>query len=368
MSVPRRTVVDVTETQGSPAATSAADALLRDLDFTVVDVETTGWSPDVAGITEIGAVRVRRGEVVAEFTSLVNPGTPVPAPITELTGISDLMLALAPPVAAVLPGLLAFAEGSVLTAHNAPFDLRFLVAACAAAGLGWPGFEVLDTVRLARYLMAAPDEVPDRKLATLAEYFGTPVRPSHRALDDARATAVVLRELLARLADREGVHTLGELTAWLAARDAEAAARFGRPWRRGARGGWLGRCARWRGGCGAPKGRGRRRDKVSGVTSQPSGRQPVVTAIVLIKAEIQRIPEVAEVIAQIPAVSEVYSITGDYDLVAIVRVRAHDELADVIPGGLNKVPGVSATQTHIAFRTYSRHDLEAAFSIGVADA
>jgi DNA polymerase III epsilon subunit family exonuclease len=208
---------------GAPAA-RAADALLRDLDFTVVDVETTGWSPDTAGITEIGAVRVRHGEVVAEFTSLVNPGRPVPAPITELTGISDPMLALAPPVAAVLPGLLAFAEGSVLAAHNAPFDLRFLVAASAAAGLGWPGFEVLDTVRLARYLMASPDEVPDRKLATLAEYFGTPVRPSHRALDDARATAVVLWELLGRLADREGVRTLGELTAWLAERDAAAAA------------------------------------------------------------------------------------------------------------------------------------------------
>ena len=217
--------------------------------------------------------------------------------------------------------------------------------------------------------MAAPDEVPDRKLATLAEYFGTPVRPSHRALDDARATAVVLRELLARLADREGVHTLGELTAWLAARDAEAAARFGRPWRLQAAAAGSGAArAGAAGAAGAPKGCGRRRDKVSGVTSQPSGRQPVVTAIVLIKAEIQRIPEVAEVIAQIPAVSEVYSITGDYDLVAIVRVRAHDELADVIPGGLNKVPGVSATQTHIAFRTYSRHDLEAAFSIGVADA
>ena len=98
------------------------------------------------------------------------------------------------------------------------------------------------------------------------------------------------------------------------------------------------------------------------------GTRMVVTAIVLIKAEIQRIPEVAEVIAQVPAVSEVYSITGDYDLVAIVRVREHDELADVIPGALNKVDGVSATQTHIAFRTYSRHDLEAAFSIGVADA
>jgi DNA-binding Lrp family transcriptional regulator len=94
----------------------------------------------------------------------------------------------------------------------------------------------------------------------------------------------------------------------------------------------------------------------------------VVTAIVLVKAEIQHIPEVAAAIAELPGVSEVYSITGDYDLVAIVRVRAHDELADVIPGGLNKVPGVTATQTHIAFRTYSRHDLEAAFSIGLSDA
>ena len=94
----------------------------------------------------------------------------------------------------------------------------------------------------------------------------------------------------------------------------------------------------------------------------------MVTAIVLIKAEIQRIPEVAEVIAQLPAVSEVYSITGDFDMVAIVRVRAHDELADVIPGGLNKVPGVTATQTHVAFRTYSRHDLDAAFAIGLSDA
>jgi DNA-binding Lrp family transcriptional regulator len=93
----------------------------------------------------------------------------------------------------------------------------------------------------------------------------------------------------------------------------------------------------------------------------------MVTAIVMIKADIQLIPEVAEAIAQIPAVSEVYSVTGDFDLVAMVRVRTHDELADVIPGNLNKIPGVTATETHIAFRTYSRHDLEAAFAIGVAD-
>jgi len=353
MSVPGPTVETVTDTLGS-LTLPGAGVRLRDLDYTVVDVETTGWSPDEAGITEVGAVLLRRGEVVAEFTSLVNPGTPVPASITELTGISDQMLSVAPPAAAVLPGLLAFAQGSVLAAHNAPFDLGFLTAACAAAGLLWPGFEVLDTVRLARYLMATPDEVPDCKLRTLAGYFGTPVQPSHRALADAKATASVLTHLLRRLAERE-VHTLGELAAWLAERDAEAAAAAAaasvaerKSWRRVLR-----LLTRWR------------RDKVSALPD--TGRQLVVTAIVLIKAEIQRIPEVAEVIAQIPAVSEVYSITGDYDLVAIVRVRAHDELADVIPGGLNKVPGVTATQTHIAFRTYSRHDLEAAFSIGLAE-
>jgi DNA polymerase-3 subunit epsilon len=204
---------------------------LAELDFTVVDIETTGWAPDEAGITEIGAVRVRAaglgecGAAAAEFGSLVNPGTPVPPAITELTGISDQMLTAAPPASAVLPGLLEFAAGSVLAAHNAPFDLKFLTAACADAGLAWPGFEVLDTVRLARHLLASPQEVPDRKLATLAAFFGTPVRPSHRALDDARATAVVLGRLLARLADREGVMTLDDLDAWLAARDAEAAAR-----------------------------------------------------------------------------------------------------------------------------------------------
>ena len=93
----------------------------------------------------------------------------------------------------------------------------------------------------------------------------------------------------------------------------------------------------------------------------------MVTAIVLVRADIQRIPEVAEAIAQIPEVSEVYSVTGEFDLVAMVRVRSHEELADVIPGHLNKVIGVRHTETHIAFRTYSRHDLEAAFAIGLAD-
>jgi DNA polymerase III subunit epsilon len=224
MSVGRPTVVNMADVAVPASGTRSRP--LAGLDFTVVDVETTGWAPDEAGITEIGAVRLRDGRVVAEFSSLVNPGTPVPPAITELTGISDQMLTSAPPVAAVLPGLLAFADGSVLAAHNAPFDLRFLTAACTEMGRDWPGFEVLDTVRLARHLMATPQEVPDRKLATLATFFGTPVRPSHRALDDARATAAVLGQLLARLASREGITTLDELDGWLAARDAEAARRL----------------------------------------------------------------------------------------------------------------------------------------------
>jgi DNA-binding Lrp family transcriptional regulator len=95
--------------------------------------------------------------------------------------------------------------------------------------------------------------------------------------------------------------------------------------------------------------------------------EAVVTAIVLIKADVARIPETAEAIAQIPAVTEVYSVTGEFDLVALVMVRSHDELGDIIPGTLNKVAGVTHTETHIAFRTYSRHDLEAAFALGYSE-
>jgi DNA-binding Lrp family transcriptional regulator len=93
----------------------------------------------------------------------------------------------------------------------------------------------------------------------------------------------------------------------------------------------------------------------------------VVTAIVLVRADVARIPETAEAIAQIPAVSEVYSVTGEFDLVAMVRVREHEQLADVIPGTLNRISGVTHTETHIAFRAYSRHDLEAAFAVGYAE-
>lgn len=91
----------------------------------------------------------------------------------------------------------------------------------------------------------------------------------------------------------------------------------------------------------------------------------MITAIVFIKADVDRIPEVAQRIADIDAVGEVFSVTGKIDLIALVRVRAHDDLATVVPEGINKVPGVVSTETHVAFRTYSRHDMEAMFSLGM---
>jgi DNA-binding Lrp family transcriptional regulator len=93
--------------------------------------------------------------------------------------------------------------------------------------------------------------------------------------------------------------------------------------------------------------------------------EAMITAIVFVKADVARIPEVAEAIASLDGVSEVYSVTGQIDLIALVRVREHEDVASVVADRLNKVEGVTETETHIAFRTYSKHDLESAFSIGL---
>ncbi|WP_067971264.1 DEDD exonuclease domain-containing protein [Nocardiopsis trehalosi] len=187
--------------------------------FVVVDLETTGARAAGAGITEIGAVKVRGGEVVGEFATLVNPGVPIPPSITLLTGITHAMVAPAPPIEAVLPAFLEFAgldTGTVLVAHNAPFDVGFLRAACAEHGHAWPvGAPVVDTVPLARRLVTR-DEVPNHKLHTLAVFFGVPDRPTHRALDDARATVGVLHGLFERLG-AFGVDTVEELRSFRSA-------------------------------------------------------------------------------------------------------------------------------------------------------
>lgn len=93
----------------------------------------------------------------------------------------------------------------------------------------------------------------------------------------------------------------------------------------------------------------------------------MITAIVLINTDVDRIPEIAESIAAINGVSEVYSVTGAHNLIAMVRVTRHDDLADVIADRISKVAGVASTETHISFRTYSQHDLEAAFAIGLEE-
>jgi DNA polymerase-3 subunit epsilon len=183
---------------------------LADVTFVVVDLETTGGSPADSGITEIGAVKVRGGEVLGEFQTLVNPGTAIPAFISVLTGITDTMVAGAPRIDTVLPAFLEFSAGAVLVAHNAGFDISFLKAAATAIDTPWPGNRVLDTVRLARQLVTR-DEVPNHRLSSLAVLFGATTTPDHRALHDARATVDVLHGLIGRVGSL-GVHSIEELS------------------------------------------------------------------------------------------------------------------------------------------------------------
>ena len=171
---------------------------LNDVTFCVVDLETTGGSAHTCGITEIGAVKVRGGEVLGEFQTLVNPDEAIPAYIQVLTGITDAMVIEAPRIAEALPSFLEFARGSVLVAHNAPFDIGFLKAAARRLDMAWPRHEVLDTAVLARRALLR-EEVRNVKLATLAAHFGATTTPNHRALCDARATVDVLHGIFERL-------------------------------------------------------------------------------------------------------------------------------------------------------------------------
>ncbi|WP_155830425.1 DEDD exonuclease domain-containing protein [Glycomyces tenuis] len=182
---------------------------LSEVTFCVVDLETTGLAADACGITEIGAVKVKGGKVVGEFATLVDPGEPIDPRVTRLTGITDDMVADAPQIGAVLPSFLEFASGTTLVAHNAGFDIGFLRHACELCDTRWPRPPVVDTVVLARRL-TEKSEIPNRRLGTLARFFGSPVTPNHRALDDARATVTVLHGLIER-ATGHGVTTDAEL-------------------------------------------------------------------------------------------------------------------------------------------------------------
>ncbi|WP_101587773.1 DEDD exonuclease domain-containing protein [Brevibacterium jeotgali] len=200
-----------THTRGGQLSLADLGTPLHDVDFVIVDLETTGAHSADNAITEIGAVRVRGGEVLGEFQSLVRPVGSVISPfVARLTGITNGMVADAPRIEAVLPSFLEFMRGAVLVAHNAPFDVGFLRAACARLDYTWPAPKVLDTVALARKALPRT-EVRNHKLATLAAFFGTDTEPDHRALSDARATVGVLHALF-EIYGSHGIVTLEDLS------------------------------------------------------------------------------------------------------------------------------------------------------------
>ncbi|MCA2320744.1 DEDD exonuclease domain-containing protein [Mycobacterium intracellulare] len=195
---------------------------LRDTTFVVVDLETTGGrTKSAAGtepdaITEIGAVKVRGGVVLGEFATLIDPQRSIPPQVVRLTGITTAMVSDAPTIDAVLPMFLEFArldQGAVLVAHNAGFDIGFLRAAAQRCDIAWPRPQVLCTVRLARRVLSR-EEAPSVRLASLARLFAVTTQPTHRALDDARATVDVLHALIERVGN-QGVHTYADLRSYL---------------------------------------------------------------------------------------------------------------------------------------------------------
>jgi DNA polymerase-3 subunit epsilon len=196
---------------------------LSEVTFVVVDLETTGGSAQSDAITEIGAVKVRGGHVLGEFQTLVRPDSPIPAFIQSLTGITDSMVATAPPITSALPAFLEFSDGAVLVAHNAPFDVGFLRAAAARQGLVFAPSGTLDTARVARRVLTR-DEAPNCKLATLARLFRSPTTPVHRALADARATVDVLHGLIERVGN-DGVDTIEDLVSYTSRVPAEVRAK-----------------------------------------------------------------------------------------------------------------------------------------------
>ena len=178
---------------------------LCDVTFVVLDVETTGGSPATSSLTEVAAARYRFGELLGTYRTFVRPDERIPPAITALTGISDAMVADAPPIGAMLPSFLEFVGDGVVVGHNVRFDLSFLDHALAATGRDRLSatHASVDTLALARRLVR--DEVHDCKLGTLADPLGLTHRPRHRALDDVLATGVYDRRRA--LADNWGVGT-----------------------------------------------------------------------------------------------------------------------------------------------------------------
>ncbi|HEY1564999.1 MAG TPA: exonuclease domain-containing protein [Gaiellaceae bacterium] len=224
VALARSLLADVVETDARLAwsgdAVALADPpgaslLLEEATYVVVDLETTGLRPGRSGICEIGAVRLRAFEVEAEFQTLVDPGMPIAAGASAVTGLRNEQLRGAPRPAEAVRSFLAFAGDAVLVAHNARFDLAFLDRETELLTGTRIGSAVVDTVRLARTLLAG--RVAGFGLAQLAWFVDTTEKPCHRALPDARATAELLLALIG-LAQERGARTVADLTALAATR------------------------------------------------------------------------------------------------------------------------------------------------------
>ena len=167
--------------------------------FVVFDIETTGFSPLTCAIIEIGAVRVEKGQITDRFSAFVNPRVPIPFRIEQLTGINDAMVAEAPGIEEVLPEFLEFSRGAVMAAHNADFDMSFIMENCRRLGLP-DEFTYVDTVGMARFLLPALNRF---KLDTVAKAVGVPLGHHHRAVDDAACTADIFVKFVSMLAERD---------------------------------------------------------------------------------------------------------------------------------------------------------------------
>ncbi len=177
-------------------------------DFVVFDIETTGFSPVNNRIIEIGAVKVERGEVTERFSSFVNPDVPIPFEIEKLTGINDSMVMEAPMIEEVLPRFLEFCEGCVLVAHNASFDMSFIMENCRRQGFS-DRFTYVDTVGIARILLPGQAK---HTLDAVAKTMGVSLENHHRAVDDAEATAHIFVKFIPRLREN-GAENLRQVNA-----------------------------------------------------------------------------------------------------------------------------------------------------------
>lgn len=167
--------------------------------YVVFDLETTGFSPNVNKIIEIGAVKVVNGSVTEKFSTFVNPDVPIPFRIEELTGINDDMVMEAPMIEEILPEFLKFCDGAVMVAHNAAFDMSFIEENCRRLGI-WREFTSVDTVALARVLLP---QLGRFKLDTVAKALHVSLENHHRAVDDAGCTAEIFVKFVKMLKERD---------------------------------------------------------------------------------------------------------------------------------------------------------------------